>query len=113
MEIKTDPYQVAEDINDIAKDLISDITSLTVHDVVSTLREAAQFIVDFADEHYSYVSKTQVTLTIAGQTMDLTEDILPMVSSAMLQDWIKDAINTYLRSPNVSLLPHDHHGHTH
>lgn len=96
MKQEIDPYQVADDINGIADDLMSDITSLTVHEVVMALKSAAKFIVDFADEHHSYVSKTRITLTVGGQEIDLTQEILPLFNSSIAQEMVKEAVRSYL-----------------
>lgn len=102
MKQELDPYQVADEINGIADDLMSDITSLTVHEVVMALKSTAKFIVDFADEHYSYISKTKVTLNIGGQELDMTDDVLSMLNTALAHEVIREAIYNYV---NTSKLP--------
>lgn len=110
-----DPYKVADDLHRTAGELVSDMTSLTVTDLAEILHEAADFITFYADEHNSYVSKTSITLNIGRETMDLTSEILPMLNTAILQDYVRQAIRAYTASgelPNLHGHGHDHpHSH--
>lgn len=103
MSTELDPYLFAENLNDIANDLLSDITSLTVHEVVTALKSASQFIVNFADEHYSYVSKTRITMVVGDKEIDLTQEILPMFNSTFVQEMVKEAVRSYIQSPNFQI----------
>lgn len=106
-----DPYKVADDLHRTAGELVSDMTSLTVIDLSEILHEAASFIEFYADEHNSYVSKTSITLNIGRETVDLTSEILPMLNTAILQDYVRQAIRTYAAAGELPNL-HGHH-HTH
>lgn len=104
-----DPYQFANELHNTAGDLVSDMTSLTVTDLAEILHEAASFITYYADEHNSYVSKTSITLSIGRETVDLTSEILPMLNTAILQDYVRQAIRAYTASGEIPNL----HGHGH
>ena len=101
-----DPYTYADELIRTANDLVSDMTSFTVQDIADILRDAAQFIEQQAAEHESYAARTKVTLSVGNEVVDLTEEILPMINTTLLQEWIRDAV--------VARLHGNHgHGHTH
>ena len=104
-----DPYAFAGELTETADDLVSDMTSYTVQDIADILRLAAAVITRQADEHNSYRARTRVTLTVGHEAVDLTEEILPMVNTILLQEWVRDAVRARLTG-NVS---HAHHDHTH
>ena len=104
MEIKSDPYDYANQLMQTADDLVSDMTSFTVQDIADILREASSYIEHLADEHNSYVARTKVTLTVGHEVMDLTDEILPMINTTLLHEWIRDAVVARLNGG---------HGHTH
>jgi hypothetical protein len=91
-----DPYTFADDLNDMAEDLVSDVTSLTVHDIAVTLRTAADFILKLADDHNSYVARTKATLTIGHETIDLTDEIIPAINSMLVRQWVREAFHNQL-----------------
>lgn len=108
--VNVDPYQLASDLHKTANDLVSDVTSLTVTDLSEILRDSAEFITMYADEFNSYVTKTRITLNIGHETIDLTEELLPMLSSALLQDYVRHAIrNQMMTAPLPDFSEHDHH----
>lgn len=102
--MKPDPYAYADELIDTADDLISNMTSFTVQDIADVLRSAAKFIEEQADDYNSYVSRTKVTLTVGHEVVDLTEEILPMINTTLLQEWIRDAVVARLNG---------NHGHHH
>lgn len=104
MTLNSDPYSYANGLLETADDLISDMTSYTVQDIADILRDVSRYIEHLADEHNSYVSRTKVTLTVGHEVMDLTDEILPMINTTLLHEWIRDAVVARLNGG---------HGHTH
>lgn len=104
MENDIDPYAYADELSQMANDLLSDMTSFTVQDISEVLRDAARYIEHLADDHNSYVARTKVTLTVGHEVMDLTDEILPMINTTLLHEWIRDAVVDRLNGG---------HGHTH
>lgn len=101
MEQELDPYQFADNLSDLASDLMSDITSLTVHEVVTALKNASRYIEHLADVHYSYVAKTKVTLAVGGQELDLTDDVLSLLNTTLAHEIVREAIYNYVSSSKL------------
>jgi hypothetical protein len=101
-----DAYQYAKSLAETADDLISDMTSYTVQDIADILRDASEFIAAQAAEFRRYRELTQVTLTVGNEVVDLTHEILPMINSSFLQEWVRNAVHAYLHNGPT-------HAHTH
>lgn len=104
--MKSDPYAYADGLINTANDLVSDMTSFTVQDIATILQDVAHYIEHLADEYNSYVARTRITLTVGHEVMDLTEEILPMLNGTLLQQWVHEAITSYIHNGPA-------HGHTH
>lgn len=96
MNTQLDPYGVSDALRRLADNLTSDVTSLTVNDIADALVDAAEFIVDFADEHYSYITKTRVVLNVGHETIDLTEQVVSMISASFVEDFVKQAVAAHI-----------------
>lgn len=97
MSSQLDPYAVSDSLRRLADNLMSDVTSLTVTDIADALVEAAEFITDFADEHYSYVSNSRITLNVGHESIDITDDVMPLVNTQFIHSWVRNAIMSYTR----------------
>lgn len=95
-----DPYEVALRLAKTADDLTYDITSFTVQDLSNILSEAANFLMRYADECNSYIARTRITLNIGHEVIDLTEEILPLIGSALLREKIVDTILNNINEEN-------------
>jgi hypothetical protein len=91
-----DAYQYAKSLVETAEDLISDMTSFTVQDIADILRDASEFIAAQAAEFRDYQNLTKVTLTVGNEVLDLTAEILPMINTTLLQEWVRDAVRARL-----------------
>lgn len=105
--LETNPYEFADRLKETANDLVSDMTSYTVQDIADILRATSDFIIAYADDYNSHLARTRVTFTIGHDVIDLTNEILPMITGSLLEDWIRNAIRGSMASG------HDHHGHSH
>jgi hypothetical protein len=101
-----DAYQYAKSLAETADDLISDMTSFTVQDIADILRDASEFIAMQAAEFREYKNLTQVNLHIGTEVVDLTSEILPMINSSFVQEWLRNAVHSYLHNSSS-------HGHSH
>jgi hypothetical protein len=91
-----DAYQYAKSLVETAEDLISDMTSFTVQDIADILRDASEFIAAQAAEFRDYQNLTKVTLTVGNEVLDMTTEILPMINTTLLQEWVRDAVRARL-----------------
>ena len=99
MSSQLDPYSVSDNLRRLADNLMSDVTSLTVNDIADALIEAAEFITDFADDHYSYASRQRITLNVGNESVDITDDIMPLVNTHFVHSWVRNAIMSYSGDP--------------
>jgi len=99
MSSQLDPYKVSDNLRRLADNLMSDVTSLTVTDIADALVDAAEFVSDFADEHYSYVSRSRITLNVGHESIDITDDIMNLVNTELIHSWVRNAIMSYSGDP--------------
>jgi hypothetical protein len=81
-----DPYEVAPRLIAMAKDVMADITSITINELANTLVEAADTIMNFADAYNSI--RPQITVNVNGSEVIIPEDIVSRIIDQLVRDWV-------------------------
>jgi hypothetical protein len=81
-----DPYEVAPRLIAMAKDVMADITSITINELANTLIEAADTIMNFADAYNSV--RPQISVNVNGSEVIIPEDIASRIIDQLARDWV-------------------------
>jgi hypothetical protein len=81
-----DPYEVAPRLIAMAKDVMADITSITINELANTLIEAADTIMNFADAYNSV--RPQISVNVNGSEVVIPEEIASRIIDQLARDWV-------------------------
>ena len=93
-----DPYEVSSRLIAMAKDVMADITSITINELANTLIEASNTIMNFADAYNSV--RPQISVHVNGTEVIIPEQIASKIIDQLARDWVisvltKDIENGY------------------
>jgi hypothetical protein len=94
MNQEFNPHITASRLIDTAKDIVSDMSSLTTSELAELLLEAAEVIYQQSTQHYNLLP--EIIITVNGESFPINPVLSEHIVNKAAADWVVSVVRDYV-----------------